>query len=126
MLFYILRFYIWLYIIYLTETNGKKEKRQFFRKESARVASASRERPTRFRKRAKIRSDEAEKTWEQMNDLLANNEHVGCRVRVTRCFFLYVVPFGLGLGMHPAWVESITRRNASWQRHLANYSVGNI
>lgn len=114
-------------ILYLVRTSQKlamkKRKCNFFEKtESARVASASRERPTCFRKRARIRSDEAEKTWEQMNDLLANNEHVGCRV--SRRFFLYVVP--LGRGMHPAWAESITRRNASWQRHLANSNVGNI
>lgn len=57
--------------------------------ESARVASASRERLTRFKKLTAICS-EAEKTWEQMDDLLAGNEHAGCRVRVSRCFFLFL------------------------------------
>jgi hypothetical protein len=65
---------------YQWRTETRKQPR-WLREKSARVASASRERPTRSRKRARIRSDETEKTWEQTDDLLAGNEHVGCRIR---------------------------------------------
>lgn len=44
---------------------------------------------------------EAEKTWEQMDDLLAGNEHAGCRIRASRCFFSHDV-LSLGRGAHLA------------------------
>jgi len=46
-----------------------------------------------FRKRAKIRSDEEEKTWEQINDLLTGNKHAVFWIRVSRYFFLYNIYF---------------------------------